>query len=79
MTFERLIALGVLGVGRRIICWMSVTSNPTAYWLARQITLAIPWDMGLPPFLIRDNDGTYGEIFTWRLHAMGIRDRPISP
>ena len=47
-------------------------------WLARQITEAFPWDT-VPGFLIRDNDGAYGEAFTQRLRAMGIRDRPIAP
>jgi transposase InsO family protein len=32
-----------------------------------------------PSYLIRDNDGAYGHIFTGRVRAMGIRDRPISP
>ena len=29
--------------------------------------------------LLRDNDGAYGQAFTGRVRAMGIRDRPISP
>jgi transposase InsO family protein len=36
------------------------------------------WD-GTPEYLVRDRDSVYGEIFTRRLRAMGIRDRPISP
>ena len=28
---------------------------------------------------MRDNDGSYGHVFTSRVRAMGIRDRPISP
>ena len=32
-----------------------------------------------PLFLIRDNDGSYGEVFTRRLGAMGIGDRPTAP
>jgi hypothetical protein len=28
---------------------------------------------------VRDNDGVYGPVFTRRVRAMGIRDRPISP
>src|SRR6476620_207248 len=39
---------------------------------------AFPWDT-VPGFLIRDNDGAYGEVFARRLRAMGIRDRPIAP
>jgi hypothetical protein len=32
-----------------------------------------------PTYLVRDNDGAYGQAFIRRLRAMGIRDRPISP
>jgi transposase InsO family protein len=78
LTFERLFAFVVLGVGRRNILWIGVTTNPTAQWLARQITEAFPWDSA-PAFLIRDNDGAYGKVFKRRLRAMGIRDRPIAP
>ena len=28
---------------------------------------------------MRDNDRAYGHVFTSRMRAMGIRDRPISP
>jgi transposase InsO family protein len=33
----------------------------------------------VPTYLVRDNDRAYGQVFTSRLRAMGIRDRPISP
>jgi hypothetical protein len=33
----------------------------------------------VPAYLVRDNDGAYGQAFTSRARAMGIRDRPISP
>ena len=78
LTFEHLFAFIVLGVSRRNILWIGVTTNPTAQWLSQQITEAFPWDTA-PKFLIRDNDGAYGEVFTQRLRAMGIRDRPITP
>ena len=32
-----------------------------------------------PAYLVRDNDRAYGHVFTSRVRAMGIRDRPISP
>jgi Integrase core domain len=32
-----------------------------------------------PTYLVRDNDRAYGQAFTSRFRAMGIRDRPISP
>src|SRR5262249_31857081 len=76
LTFERLVAFLVLGHGRRQLLWFEVTRHPTAEWLARQITEA--W-ASAPAYLVRDNDLSYGHVFTSRVRAMGIRDRPISP
>ena len=78
LTFERLFAFVILGLGRRRTVWIGVTTNPTAEWLANQITEAFPWDTA-PAYLIRDNDGAFGVLFTRRLKAMGIRDRPVIP
>ena len=77
LTFDRLFAFLVLGHGRRQLLWFEVTRHPTAEWLARQITEAFPWTSA-PAYLVRDNDRAYGPIFTSRVRAMGIRDRPIS-
>jgi transposase InsO family protein len=55
-----------------------VTRHPTAEWLAQQIVEAFPWGTA-PTYLVRDNDGAYGQAFTSRIRTMGIRDRPISP
>src|ERR1700737_1777080 len=63
---------------RRDLVWINVTANPTAEWVARQITEAFPWD-GAPRYMIRDHDRIYGAIVTRRLRAMGIRDKPIAP
>ena len=78
LTFDRLFAFLVLGHGRRQLLWFEVTRHPTAEWLARQITEAFPW-ASAPAYLVRDNDRIYGHVFTSRVRAMGIRDRPISP
>jgi transposase InsO family protein len=56
----------------------AVIRNPTAEWLAQQIVQAFPWDTA-PTYLVRDNDGAYGQAFTRRVRTMGIRDRPTSP
>jgi transposase InsO family protein len=32
-----------------------------------------------PTYLLRDRDQVYGQAFTRRMRAMGIRDRPTSP
>jgi transposase InsO family protein len=78
VTFDRLFAFLVVGHDRRQLLWFEVTRHPTAEWLARQITEAFPW-ASAPSYLVRDNDVAYGHVFTARVRAMGIRDRPISP
>src|SRR6516165_5037932 len=78
LTFECLFAFLVLGHGRRQLLWFAVTRHPTAEWLAQQIVEAFPWNTA-PTYLVRDNDRAYGQAFTNRIRAMGIRDRPISP
>ena len=77
IAFEQLFAFLVLRLDRRQLLWFAVTRNPTAEWLARQITEAFPWDSA-PKYLIRDNDQAFGAAFKARVRAMGIRDRPIS-
>jgi hypothetical protein len=78
VSFDRMFAFLVLGHGRRQLLWFEVTGHPTAVWLARQITETFPWT-STPAYLLRDNDRAYGHVFTSRVRAMGIRDRPISP
>jgi len=78
LTFECLFAFVVVGHGRRQLLWFAVTRHPTAEWLAQQIVEAFPWNTA-PTYLVRDNDGAYGQAFTSRVRAMGIRDRPTSP
>ena len=76
--FDLLYAFVVVRLDRRDLVWIDVTRNPTAEWVARQITEAFPWD-GAPGYMIRDRDRIYGTIVTRRLRAMGIRDKPIAP
>jgi hypothetical protein len=48
--FKLLYCLVFLAHGRRELVHHAVTANPTAEWVARQITEAFPWDMrGHPP------------------------------
>ena len=77
IAFQQLFAFLVLSHERRRLLWFAVTRNPTAEWLARQITEAFPWDSA-PKYLIRDNDRAFGVAFKARVRAMGIRDRPTS-
>ena len=78
LSFECLFAFLVVGPGRRQLLWFAVTRHPTAEWLAQQIVQAFPWDTA-PADLVRDNDQAYGQVFTRRIRAMGIRDRPTAP
>jgi transposase InsO family protein len=76
--FDLLYAFVIVRLDRRDLVWINVTRNPTAEWVARQITEALPWDEA-PKYLIRGRDRIYGTIVTRRLGAMGIRDKPTAP
>src|SRR5882762_9844904 len=76
--FRLLYGLVIIRLERRHLVWINVTANPTADWIARQMTEAFPWDQA-PQYLIRDRDASYGYVVTRRLAAMGIRDRQTAP
>ena len=76
--FDLLYALVIVGLDRRKLIWINVTTNPTAEWVARQLTEAFPWNE-TPRYLIRDRDRIYGDVAMRRIRAMGIRDKPIAP
>ena len=76
--FKLLYGFVIIRLDRRDLVWIDVTTNPTAEWVARQITEAFPWDEA-PRYVIRDRDQIYGAVVTRRLRAMGIRDKPIAP
>jgi hypothetical protein len=78
ISFKLLYGLLILKHGRREIIYLSATAHPSAEWISRQLTEAYGWEEG-PRYLIRDRDSAYGEKFTRRLWAMGIRDRPTTP
>jgi transposase InsO family protein len=78
ISFKLLYGLVVLRHERRRLVTIGVTSNPSAEWIAGQVTDAFPWDEA-PRHLIRDRDGAYGPAYTHRIRAIGIRDRPTAP
>jgi transposase InsO family protein len=73
--FKLLFVFVILRHQRRRLISLTVTANPTADWIARQLTDAFPWDEA-PDYMIRDRDKCY---VSKRLSAMGIRDHPIGP
>ena len=68
----------IVRLDRRGLVWVNVTTNPTAEWIARQLTEAFPWDEA-PHYLICDRDQIYGAMVIRRLRVMGIRDKPTAP
>jgi hypothetical protein len=75
--FDLLYAFVIVRIDRRELVWINVTANPTAKWVARQITEAFPWDEA-PHYLIRDRDRIYGSVLA-PIARMGIRDKPTAP
>ena len=56
--FRMLYGFVIVRLDRRDLVWINVTTNPTAEWVARQITEAFPsWP---PGYMIRDRDRVYG-------------------
>src|SRR5258707_4570888 len=76
--FKLVYGFVIVRLSRRDLVWINVTTNPTAEWIARQITEAFPWNEG-PRYLVRDRDRIYGAVVTRQLRAMGIRDKPTAP
>src|SRR5947207_14456696 len=44
IDFDLLYVLVVVRLARRDLVWINVTPNPTAEWIARQITETFPWN-----------------------------------
>jgi transposase InsO family protein len=78
ISFRLLYGLVILRHARRRLVAISVTTNPTAEWIAGQVTDAFPWDEA-PSHLFRDRDRAFGPAYTHRIRSMGIRDHPTAP
>ena len=65
--FDVLYAFLIVRLDRRDLIWINVTTNPTAEWVARQITEAFPWDMA-PRYMIRDRERIDGTVVTRQPH-----------
>src|SRR6202040_1634700 len=62
ISFKLLYGLVILRHARRRLIAISVTTNPTAEWIAGQVTDAFPWDEA-PCHLLRDRDGAFGPAY----------------
>ena len=78
VTFRLVYGLVVLRHDRRRVVHYNVTARPTAAWVAQQIREAFPFEAA-PRFLIRDNDGVYGDSLREHLEGLGIEEVRIAP
>src|SRR6202047_3693699 len=59
ISFKLLYGLVILSHARRQLVSIRVTNNPTAEWIAGQVTDAFPWGAA-PRHPLRDSGGTFG-------------------
>jgi transposase InsO family protein len=77
ISFKLLYALVILRRVRGRLVTIAATTNPTAQWIAGQVTKAFRW--GGAAHLLRDRDGAFGLTYALRIRAMGIRGHPKAP
>lgn len=78
ISFRLLFVFVILAHDRRRPVHFAVTAHPTAEWTARQLLEAFPWDSA-PRYLLRDDDGAYGEKFQEATAWLGIREVLTAP
>ncbi|MGO9773176.1 MAG: hypothetical protein ACLPSW_27250 [Roseiarcus sp.] len=67
--FALLYAFIIVQPDRGDLIWIDVTRHPTAEWIGRQTTEALPWNEA-PQNVIRDRDRVFGDIVGRRLQTM---------
>jgi hypothetical protein len=70
LTFKTLYVLVFIAHGRRELVHVTVTANPTAAWVWRQLIEATPWGTK-PRHLLYDRDAVYGRDFRQRAKRIG--------
>jgi putative transposase len=73
-----LFVLVILAHHRRRALHFNVTEHPTAAWTAQQIVDTFP-DDSAPPYLLRDRDAIYGDVFRQRVRGMQIQEVLTAP
>jgi hypothetical protein len=80
ISFKLLYGLVILGHLRRRLVRIGVTTNPTAEWIAGQVTEAFPWDEA-PRHLLRDRAHsvpyTPGAFERWESVIAQLRHAPL--
>ena len=70
LTFKHRYVLVCITHGRRELVQLTVTANPTAAWVWRQLIEATPWGQK-PRHLLRERDAVYGRDFRQRAPRLG--------
>jgi putative transposase len=78
VSFRLLFVFLVLSHERRRLIHFGVTYHPTAEWTSQQLVQAFPWDSA-PRFLLRDRDGSYGQVFSQTASALRIEEILTAP
>ena len=71
LFFRAVFVYFIIELGSRRIVQYGVTRSPNDFWVAQQVRAATPYEEG-PRFLIRDNDGKYGQCFNRVTKDRGI-------
>ena len=73
ILFRSLFIFVIMEHASRRIVHVAITAHPTDAWVAQQLREATPWGEG-PKYLIRDNDGKYGQQFSAVAAGTGIKE-----
>jgi transposase InsO family protein len=71
LLFRQLYAFFIVELATRRVVHVGVTRHPTDAWVAQQLREATPFGHH-PPYLIRDNDSTFGPDFARVAEASGV-------
>ena len=78
INFKILYVFVAIEHGRRKILHFNVASKPGSFWAAQQLRETFGWDSPVK-YVIRDNDGIYGDVFKQQLKKLGLEDTPTAP
>jgi putative transposase len=73
IRFHILYVFVVLNHARRQVVHVAVTARPTTAWVIQQLREAMPFGIQ-PTYLLRDNDGIYGDEVGRFLKGAGIEE-----
>ena len=73
LWFRTLYVFFIVHHGTREVIHARVTAHPNSQWLAQQMVEACGLSSEAPRFLIHDNDGCFGALFSRRVESLEIK------